>query len=113
MLPVRHRDDTSAGKYADSAIPALLTRLAGMGGAVLLQACSIGGAQMFPLGSQALASIGDQTWRPRGASCGRAASPSCSRTPGGKSGRTVVYDNATGQVSVKTLTAFQWKGETS
>ena len=70
MLPVRQRDDTAVGKYADSAIPALLKHLAEIGGRQSsLQVLLIGGS----------------------------------------SGRSVVYDNATGQVSVKTLNAFHSK----
>jgi chemotaxis protein CheD len=111
MLPARHRDDTAAGKYADSAIPALLKRVAGVGGRrSSLQALLVGGAQMFPMGNQALASIGDLNVETSRRILQENRIPIVFEDTGGTSGRSVVYDNATGQVSVKTLSAFQWRG---
>ncbi|HYW84087.1 MAG TPA: chemotaxis protein CheD [Spirochaetia bacterium] len=110
MLPVRQHDDTAAGKYADSAIPALLKRLAEIGGRQSsLQALLIGGAQMFPMGSQTIASIGNQNVETARRILQRNRIPIVFEDIGGSSGRSVVYDNATGQVSVKTLNAFHSK----
>src|SRR5208337_1084845 len=61
MLPSRRHDDEATGKYADSAIPELLARLARSGCRMSsLQGLLIGGAQMFPMGHSSLSSIGDQ-----------------------------------------------------
>ncbi len=110
MLPARLRDDASTGKYADSAIPALLRRLAGIGGRQSsLQALLVGGAQMFPMGDTTLASIGDQNVETSRRILQENRIPIVFEDTGGTSGRTVVYDNATGRVSVKKLTALPWK----
>jgi chemotaxis protein CheD len=111
MLPARHRDDTAEGKYADSAIPALLKLLAGIGGRrSSLQALLVGGAQMFPLADQALASIGDLNVETSRRILQENRIPIVFEDTGGRAGRSILYDNATGKLSVKTLNAFQWKG---
>jgi len=104
MLPARHRGDTTEGKYADTAIPALLARLLKSGGRqAFLQALLIGGAQMFPLGNVKIASIGDQNVEASRRILQASRIPIVFEDTGGKAGRSVTFDNATGQVSVKTL----------
>ena len=112
MLPARHREDTAEGKYADTAIPALLARLVKSGGRQSsLQALLIGGAQMFPLGNVKIASIGDQNVEASRRILGQSRIPIVFEDAGGTAGRSVTFDNATGQVSVKTLQAIQKKGD--
>ena len=114
MLPTRHRDDTTEGKYADTAIPALLARLLKSGGRQSsLQALLIGGAQMFPLGNVKIASIGDQNVEVSRRILQDSRIPIVFEDTGGKAGRSVTFDNTTGQVSVKTLQAVGRKGENS
>jgi chemotaxis protein CheD len=111
MLPVRRRDDEATGKYADSAIPALLARLATSGCRVSsLQGLIIGGAQMFPMGNTSLASIGDQNVEAARKALRAKNIPIVFEDTGGLAGRTVTFDNATGKVSVKTLQAIGVKG---
>ncbi len=107
MLPARRHDDEASGKYADSAIPALLDRLAGSGcrpGS--LQALLIGGAQMFPMGNASIASIGDQNVQAARRVLAERGIPIVFEDTGGTAGRSVVYCNATGKVDVKTLQAI-------
>jgi chemotaxis protein CheD len=112
MLPTRHRDDVTEGKYADTAIPALLARLLKNGGRqASLQALLIGGAQMFPLGNVKIASIGDQNVEASRRILGQCRIPIVFEDIGGKAGRAVMFDNATGQVSVRTLQAVERKGD--
>ena len=112
MLPTRQRDDAASGKYADSAIPALLSRVLDSGGRNgSLQAFLIGGAQMFPMGNAAIASIGDQNVNVARKILKESNIPIVFEDTGGSAGRAVLFDNTTGQVSVKTLRAIQRKGE--
>jgi chemotaxis protein CheD len=111
MLPSRHRDDAATGKYADSAIPALLARVVASGARQgSLQAFLIGGAQMFPMGNVALASIGDQNVDVARKILKESNIPIVFEDTGGCAGRAVLFDNTTGQVSVKTLQAIKRKG---
>jgi chemotaxis protein CheD len=110
MLPVRRHDDEATGKYADSAIPALLARLATSGCRMgSLQALLIGGAQMFPMGNASIASIGDQNVGAARKVLQEKKIPIIFEDTGGKAGRTVTFDNATGKVFVKTLQAIAGK----
>ena len=111
MLPARRHDDEASGKYADSAIPALLDRLAGCGGrAGSLQALLIGGAQMFPMGNAGIASIGDQNVEAARRILTEKNIPIVFEDTGGTAGRSVVFSNSTGKVAVKTLQAIRAKG---
>lgn len=104
MLPRRQRDDTAMAKYADTAVPALLARMLAQGGRhTALQAHLIGGAQMFPLGDSRLASIGDQNVEAARKALADHRIPIVYEDIGGTAGRTVTFDNSTGNVAVKTL----------
>jgi chemotaxis protein CheD len=114
MLPLRHSDDAATGKYADSAIPALLARVLASGARqAALQAFIIGGAQMFPLGNIALSSIGDQNVDVARRILKDSNIPVIFEDIGGTAGRAVLFDNVTGKVSVRTLHPIQRKGETA
>jgi chemotaxis protein CheD len=111
MLPARPRGDASNGKYADTAIPALIARVVGTGGRQgFLEALLVGGAQMFVQGTAAIASIGEQNVRAARGILGRLSIPVVFEDTGGQAGRTVTFDNLTGQVSVKTLRPVEVKG---
>jgi chemotaxis protein CheD len=112
MLPERRRDDAATGKYADSAIPALLDRVTSSGARrACLQAMIIGGAQMFPMGNRKIAAIGDQNVEAARRVLKESNIPVIYEETGGMAGRAVVFDNVTGKVSVKTLQAMARKGE--
>jgi chemotaxis protein CheD len=110
MLPRRNRDDSAEGKYADTAIPALLARLTATGiRRSALQAFLIGGAQMFPMGNVDIASIGDQNVAVARRVLQECKIPIVFEDVGGTSGRSVLFDNTTGTVAVKTLQAMARK----
>ncbi len=114
MLPTRRHDDEAIGKYADSAIPALLERLAGSGcrpGS--LRALLFGGAQMFPMGNASIASIGDQNVLAARRVLAERRIPIVFEDTGGTAGRAVVYSNTTGKAHVKTLQAIGGDGGSS
>jgi len=111
MLPTRRSDDAATGKYADSAVPALLAGMARHGcRPASLQALLIGGAQMFPAGSASIASIGDQNVEAARRVLAEKRIPIIFEDIGGTAGRTVVFSNATGKVTIKTLKAITARG---
>ncbi|MGA2975264.1 MAG: chemotaxis protein CheD [Spirochaetia bacterium] len=112
MLPEHRRGDAATGKYADSAIPALLARMLRSGGrAGSLQALIIGGAEMFPMGNERIAAIGDLNVEAARKALKESRIPIVFEETGGRAGRAVVFDNATGTVSVKTLQSMPVMGE--
>jgi chemotaxis protein CheD len=114
MLPVRRNSDIATGKYADSGIAALLTRLASSGCRIgALQALLIGGAQMFPMGDTSIASIGDQNVEAARKVLCEKSIPIVYEDTGGRMGRAVTFDNSTGKVQVRTLQAIPAGGRTS
>jgi chemotaxis protein CheD len=113
MLPLRRHDDEATGKYADSAIPALLARLAVSGCRTgSLHALLIGGAKMFPMGTTSIASIGGQNVEAARKALQERKIPIIFEDTGGTAGRLVTFDNVTGNVNVKTLQATAAKGGT-
>ena len=104
MLPYSSRRDSSVGKYADTAIPALLALMTGNGSrASSLKAYLIGGAKMFPMATGGIGSIGDQNVSAARKVLEEAAVPIVFEDTGGTRGRTVIFDNESGEVSVHTL----------
>ncbi len=104
MLPRSTRKDSSVGKYADTAIPALLALMTGSGSrASSIKAYLIGGAKMFPMASGPIGSIGDQNVSAARKVLEEAAVPIVFEDTGGIRGRTVIFDNQRGEVSVHTL----------
>ena len=104
MLPRRARGDSSVGKYADTAIPALLAMLTGSGSRhPSLRAYLIGGANMFPAATEGLGSIGDQNVVAAREALQEVAVPIVFEDTGGTRGRTVLFDNQRGEVSVRKL----------
>jgi chemotaxis protein CheD len=106
MLPEKRRDDGATGKYADSAVTALLALMTARGCRVqALRAMVIGGAQILPMGNPALSSIGEQNVAAARKALMAFRIPIVYEETGGKSGRSVLFDNVTGEVVVKTLQA--------
>ena len=104
MLPRNARSDSSVGKYADTAIPALLAMMAGKGSrAASLKAYLVGGAKMFPMASEGIGSIGDQNVEAARKILEEAAVPIVYEEIGGTQGRTVIFNNESGEISVHTL----------
>jgi len=104
MLPRAMRADSAIGKYADTAIPALLAMMAGTGSRLSsLKAYLIGGAKMFPMAASGIGSIGDQNVLAARKVLEEAAVPIVFEDTGGTQGRTVIFHNESGEVSVHTL----------
>jgi chemotaxis protein CheD len=104
MLPRSTRNDSSVGKYADTAIPALFAMMTGSGSRMsLLKAYLVGGAKMFPMAFGGIGSIGDQNVLAARKVLEEAAVPIVFEDTGGTRGRTVVFHNESGEVSVHTL----------
>jgi chemotaxis protein CheD len=107
MLPTRRKNDGVEGKYADSAIPALLARLASCGcRADALQALLIGGAQMFAAESSSIGAIGDLNVEAARRILQEQEIPIIYEDTGGRAGRAVVFENTSGKVTVRTLQAL-------
>ena len=102
------------GKYADSAVPALLARLATERGPHRLPAGAAHRRRAdVPDGQRrASRSIGDQNVEAARKALQERKIPIIFEDTGGSAGRSVTFDNATGKVSVKTLQAIARKGET-
>ncbi|MGO9409398.1 MAG: chemotaxis protein CheD [Spirochaetia bacterium] len=104
MLPRSTRGDSAVGKYADTAIPALLALLTAGGSRISsLKAYLIGGAKMFPMASGGIGSIGDQNVSAARKVLEEASVPIVFEDTGGTRGRTVIFNNESGEVSVHTL----------
>jgi chemotaxis protein CheD len=114
MLPRKMRSDDSIGKYADSAIPALLERIASRGGRTgSMQALLIGGAHMFGSYGDASHSVGDQNVEAARRMLSQLGIRIVHEEIGGTHGRTVVFNNSTGKAHVKTLEGLKGRTATS
>jgi len=112
MLPQRLRDDTSVGKYADTAIPALLARIRNRGGRKeSIRAYITGGANMFKTSSdRKIATVGEKNAEASRRILEELQIPIIFEETGGDKGRTVMFDNQNGHIQIKTLNAVVWKG---
>jgi len=113
MLPERLRDDQSLGKYADTAIPELLSQLERRGGRRgSMQAYLAGGANMFQASEDSrIATVGEKNLQAVHRVLSELAIPVCQEDIGGAQGRTVSFDGETGNLEVKTLQRIAWKQE--
>lgn len=110
MLPLRKHEGDLAGKYADSAIPALIELLNANGcRSDSLEAMLIGGAQMFPQSDSGIASIGEQNLESARRVLREMRLPVVFEDTGGTAGRTMLVSNVTGTVTVTTLRAITEK----
>lgn len=112
MLPHRLRQDLSVGKYADTAIPALLSRLLKRGGCRKhIRAYIAGGANMFKAsGDKKIATIGEKNVEATRQILEELQIPTVFDKTGGDRGRTVLFDNQNGDIQIKALDAAVWKG---
>ena len=112
MLPERLRGDESVGKYADTAIPTLLSLLEQRGSRRRdLRAYLAGGANMFQSSQDCrIATVGEKNLLAVRQILGSLGIPIELEHTGGEQGRTVVFDAHTGELEVKTLQRIAWKG---
>jgi chemotaxis protein CheD len=105
MLPEKLPNDETLGKYADSAVPAmvsLMERCAG-GASGKLEAFLVGGASMFETGGGAMTDIGNRNIRAAHQAVRKLNIPVVFDDTGGTCGRTVLFDCQRGELTVKTL----------
>lgn len=103
MLPSSLRPGDPPGKYADSAVPALLAGVEARGARrAFLQAWLVGGARMFPV-EDGLGAIGDRNVEEARRLLAAAGIPVVREEVGGSSGRTVTFEAATGKLEIRTL----------
>jgi chemotaxis protein CheD len=106
MLPRRLRDGDPPGKYADTAIPALLAGVESRGARrAALQAWIVGGARMFPVEDR-LGSIGDRNVEETRRLLADLGIPVVREEVGGTSGRTVTFHPRTADLHIHTLGAL-------
>lgn len=105
MLPTHYKTDTAVGKYADTAIPALITEIVRRGSKIEdLQAYVTGGAHMFAESEDAaLVSVGQQNITAVRAALDLFQIPIVFEETGGNRGRTVRFDCATAAIEVRTI----------
>jgi len=104
MLPSRLRAGDPPGKYADSAIPALLAGVESRGGRrAALQAWLVGGARMFPMEDDGLGSIGDRNIEEARRLLAELGVPVIREEVGGSCGRTMTFAAATAALDIRTL----------
>ena len=105
MLPTRLRADESVGKYADTAIPALLDELSRRGSRrEHLEAYLTGGAHLFGRSEdKKLARIGDLNLSATREILSRNGVAVVYEDTGGERGRVVLFDNQCAQIKVRTL----------
>ena len=104
MLPTRQDDDDAVAKFADSAVPALVTLLQSQGASGPFAAALVGGASMFPGVSSAFVSdIAGSNVRAARSALAAAGVPLRIEEVGGHVGRSVTVDPATQRVMVRTI----------
>ncbi len=113
MLPERMRGDQALGKYADTAIPELVSQLERRGGRrANLQAIVAGGANMFQASEDSrIATVGEKNLQAVHRVLAELAIPVRHEDTGGAQGRTVSFEPETGNLEVKTLQRIVWKQE--
>jgi chemotaxis protein CheD len=104
MLPESLPHDETPGKYADSAVPALVALMAGRAGGASgkLEAYLVGGASMFEAAG-IMTDIGNRNVEAAHRAVRRLNIPVVFDDTGGRLGRTVLFDCQRAELSVKTL----------
>lgn len=112
LLPERLRHYGVVGKYADTAIPALLSQLRSSGCSHRdIRAFVTGGANMFRYsGDGKIATIGDRNVEAAKRVLQELKIPVSYEDTGGDQGRTVTFVNHSGDIQVRTLNRVAWKG---
>lgn len=105
MLPARLRFDEVIGKYADSAIPALLDELSRRGSRKEhIEAYLTGGAHLFGQSEdKKLARVGDLNLSATREILSRNGVSVVYEDTGGDRGRVVLFDNRSARIEVRTL----------
>ncbi len=113
MLPERLGVDMVIGKYADTAIPALLSRMLKRGSRLQdIRACLAGGANMFKAsGDLQITAIGEKNVQAARRILGQLQIPLAYEDTGGERGRTVLFNTHTGEVQVRFLNKVAGRGE--
>lgn len=113
MLPQQLGRDASVGKYAETAIPALLSRVLKRGGSRKdVRAYLVGGANMFKFSSdKKITTVGEKNIESTKQILQELGIPVAFEDTGGEHGKTVLFDNHTGEITVKTLSNIAWKGD--
>jgi chemotaxis protein CheD len=113
MLPRRARNDPVLGKYADTAIPALIEKMEKMGcRRDRIAAYVVGGACMFHGGNgSGISRIGDDNIEESKRILKSMKVPVVFERTGGSSGMTVIFDGETGRITVRTLKKTDFKQE--
>jgi chemotaxis protein CheD len=112
MLPEKQHDDEASGKYADSAIPALLSRMEEQGSSrQAVEACLIGGACMFQCDTATMiGAIGKRNVEAARRIIRDLRIPIALEDTGGSQGRTVILDCRTAELAVRTLQKLEISG---
>ncbi len=105
MLPEKLNRDMTIGKYADTAIPALLTEMKKKGAVQKnIKSFLVGGACMFGFNDgTGITAIGDRNVGAAREILESLKIPVVFDETGGNAGRTITFNGETGKVSVKTL----------
>jgi len=104
MMPRCRDGDLSRGKYADTAVADLIALVAPRGSdPATLEAMLVGGARMFPGGSEAIASVGEQNIAAARKALRELRVRITYEDTGGTRGRAIQFDNATGEIAIRTL----------
>lgn len=113
MLPEQRSDDSAVGKYADTAIPALVKEMALKGSSKSdMKAFLVGGANMFKYSSEKIiTTIGKKNIEAAKNILGRLQIPVVFEDTGGNYGRTIIFNNITEELSIRTLNMAINKGE--
>lgn len=101
MLPESNGDIVSPGKFADSAVPALLAQMAAIGARSPLRALLVGGAQMFSFGGASRLDIGRRNEQATREALELAGIAVWATATGGSKGRTVRVHVETRRVTVR------------
>jgi chemotaxis protein CheD len=110
LMPVHDGDGNGApGRYADTAVPALVREMEKAGCAVpFLEAALFGGAAMFAFGANGIRTIGLRNAGVVKDRLAEFAIPVRREEVGGTSGRRVVFHCATGRLDVSVLNKPAW-----
>jgi chemotaxis protein CheD len=105
MLPEKLSNDQTPGKYADSAVPAMVSLMGRCAGGAngKLEAFLVGGASMFESGGGAMTDIGNRNVQAAHRAVRKLNIPVVFDDTGGDCGRTVLFDCQRAELSVKTL----------
>jgi len=105
MLPEKMPNDETLGKYADSAVPALVSLMEHRAGGAngKLEAYLVGGASMFETGGGAMTDIGNRNVEAAHQAVRKLKIPVIFDDTGGNCGRTVLFDCGRAELNVKTL----------